>query len=121
MTAFPVKFLTIRIWLQVWGLKFDLINEEAVRDIGQGIGRVIEVVCKAIASDQARFHRVRVDMPLDNLYAGEPQYSVRRVIRCGCLSSMKAYEAYVSTVAALGMTQKLHKYNIEGGGGKSIR
>ena len=42
-----------------------MINEEAGRDIGQGIGRVIEVDCKAIALDQARFLRVRVDMPLD--------------------------------------------------------
>ena len=46
-----VKFLTIPIWVQVWGLLFDLINEEAGRDIGQGIGRVIKVDCKAIALD----------------------------------------------------------------------
>ena len=55
MTAFTVKFLTILMWVQVWGLPFDLINEEAGRDIGQGIGRVNEVDCKAIISDQARF------------------------------------------------------------------
>ena len=55
ITAFTVKFLTILMWVQVWGLPFDLINEEAGRDIGQGIGRVNEVDCKAIISDQARF------------------------------------------------------------------
>ena len=77
MMAFSIKFLTIPIWVQVWGLPFDLINEEeARRDIGQGIGRVIEVVCKAIASNQARFLQVRVDMPLDKPIHRGPQYSV---------------------------------------------
>ena len=38
-----VKFLTTPMWVQVWRLPFDLINEEAGKDIGQGIGRVIEV------------------------------------------------------------------------------
>ncbi|KAK9997821.1 hypothetical protein SO802_017424 [Lithocarpus litseifolius] len=47
------------------GLPFDRINEEAVRDIGKAIGRVIEVDCKAIVSDQARFLHIRVEMPID--------------------------------------------------------
>ena len=51
--------------MQLWGLPFDLINEEAGRDIGRGIGRVIEVDYKAIATDQAKFLCIRVDMPLD--------------------------------------------------------
>ena len=65
MTVFSVKFLTVSIWVQVWGLPFDLIKEEVGRDIGKGIGRVIDVDSKAIASDQARFLRIRVEMPLD--------------------------------------------------------
>ena len=43
---------------------------EARRDIGRGIGRVIKVDCKAIAADQAKFLRVRVDMPLDKPIRG---------------------------------------------------
>ena len=59
--------------MQLWGLPFDLINEEAGRDIGRGIGRVIEVDCKAIAADQAKFLRIRVDMPLDKpIHRGAP-------------------------------------------------
>ncbi|XP_075653297.1 uncharacterized protein At4g02000-like [Castanea sativa] len=65
MIAFSVSFKTIPIWVQVWELPFDLINEEAGRDIGRGIGNVIEVDCKAIAANQAKFLSVRVDMPLD--------------------------------------------------------
>ena len=37
--------------MQVWGLLFDLINEEEGRDIDSGIGRVVDVDCKAILSD----------------------------------------------------------------------
>lgn len=51
--------------MQVWGLPFDLINEEVDRDIGSSIGEVVDVDCKAISSDQACFLRIRVDMLLD--------------------------------------------------------
>ena len=53
------------MWVQVWGLPFDLISEEASRDIGSGLGRVIEIDNKAFSSEQARFVRVRVEIPLD--------------------------------------------------------
>ena len=53
MMAFLVDFEIIPIWVQVWGLPFDLINEDAGKDIGKSIRRVLEVDCKAIASNQA--------------------------------------------------------------------
>ena len=65
MMAFLVDFEIIPIWVQVWGLPFDLINEDAGKDIGESIRRVLEVDCKAIASDQARFLCIRVELPLD--------------------------------------------------------
>ena len=37
------------------GLPFDLTTEEVGHDIGQGLGRVIEVDCKGIKTDQAHF------------------------------------------------------------------
>ena len=58
MTAFSVNFQYVPIWVQVWGLLFDLFNDETGRDIGRAISRVIEVDCKAIASDQVRFLRI---------------------------------------------------------------
>nr|POF24468.1 uncharacterized protein CFP56_10684 [Quercus suber] len=65
MTANSVNFTHLPIWVQVWGLPFDLFSEEVGNDIGKGLGRVVEVDTKAIASDQARFLRVRVEIPLD--------------------------------------------------------
>ena len=35
------------------------------RDIGNGLGEVLEVDLKAFLSDHARFIRVRVELPLD--------------------------------------------------------
>ena len=55
MMAFLVEFECIPIWVQVWGLPFDLITVEAGQDIGESIGKVLEVDCKAIATNQARF------------------------------------------------------------------
>ena len=53
------------MWVQVWGLPFDLLLEEVGRDIGSGLGEVLEVDLKAFSFDQARFIRVRVESPLD--------------------------------------------------------
>ncbi|KAK9989376.1 hypothetical protein SO802_029615 [Lithocarpus litseifolius] len=64
LTTRTVRFKSIPMWVQVWGLPFDLINEEAGLDIGRGIGSVVEVDCKALASDQARFLRIRVEIPI---------------------------------------------------------
>ena len=65
MTASTVTFTSIPMWVQVWGLPFDLISEEACRDIGGGLGKVVEIDTKAFSSEQARFVRVRVEIPLD--------------------------------------------------------
>ena len=65
MTAFSVTFHHAPFWVQGWGLPFDLITEQTGWDIGKAIGRVLDVDSKAIVSDQARFLRVRVELPLD--------------------------------------------------------
>ncbi|KAK7821923.1 uncharacterized protein CFP56_037224 [Quercus suber] len=93
MTTFSVNFLRIPIWVQVWGLPFDLINEEAGRDISSGIGQVVTVDYKAISSNQACFLRVRVEMPLDKpIRRGAPiwvafqyEYLLGLCFNCGFL------------------------------------
>ncbi|XP_065621900.1 uncharacterized protein LOC136064275 [Quercus suber] len=65
MTANSVIFSVLPIWVQVWGLSFDLMNEEAGWEIGKGLGHVVEVDKKTFLSDQARFIRIRVELPLE--------------------------------------------------------
>ena len=59
MTARTVNFTHIPLWVQVWGLPFDLTTKEMGQDIGRGLGRVIEVDCKAVKADQSCFLRIR--------------------------------------------------------------
>ncbi|KAL0010459.1 hypothetical protein SO802_005567 [Lithocarpus litseifolius] len=65
LTARTVSFKSLSMWGQVWGLPFDLINEEAGLDIGRGIGSVVEVDYRALASEQAHFLHIRVEVLLD--------------------------------------------------------
>ena len=65
MTANSATFPTLPLWVQVWGLSFDLINEEAGWEIGKGLDHVYEVDNKNFLLDQARFIRIRVGIPLE--------------------------------------------------------
>ncbi|KAK9990945.1 hypothetical protein SO802_025930 [Lithocarpus litseifolius] len=65
MIAASVRFTSIPMWVQVWGLPFDLLSKEVRRDVGNGLGKVVEVDQKVFSSDQARFLRVRVELPLE--------------------------------------------------------
>ena len=50
MTARTVTFNSIPLWVQV-GLPFDLISEKASRDIGGGLGNVVEINNKVFLSE----------------------------------------------------------------------
>lgn len=71
-----VTFTHQPFWIQVWGLPFDLITEEAESDIGSGIRKLVEVDCKAFQTEQSRFLRIHVEVPLDKpLRRGGPVIS----------------------------------------------
>lgn len=65
MTTINVTFPKVQLWVQVWKLPFDLMNEEAGREIGGSLGEVLDMDAKSITSDQARFLQISVDLPLD--------------------------------------------------------
>ena len=65
MTAASVIFQMIPMWIQIWGLPFDLLTEETGRDIGRGLGEVVEIDTTAFTSEQAWFICIRIELPLD--------------------------------------------------------
>lgn len=65
LTANSLTFTTLPIWVQVWGLPFYLINEEAGWDISKGWGNVVGVDNKTFSSDQARFIIIWIKIPQD--------------------------------------------------------
>lgn len=65
LTVGNISFNLCPMWVQVWGLPFDLFFVEVGQDIGLALGRVVEVDCKGFTSDQARFLWIRVELPLD--------------------------------------------------------
>ena len=79
MTAFTVDFKYVPIWVQVWGLPFDLINEEVGKDINGGIGRVLEVDCKAIAITKLASYKLELNYHWISQSEGELQYLAQRV------------------------------------------
>lgn len=44
--------------------------EETGRDIGKGIGKVVEINATTFTTNQAKFIRIRVELPLDKLCRG---------------------------------------------------
>ena len=60
-----ISFTHCPMWVQVWGLPFDLFFKEVGQDISLELGWVIEVDCKGLNSDQARFLRIQVEILLD--------------------------------------------------------
>ncbi|XP_075636578.1 uncharacterized protein LOC142608781 [Castanea sativa] len=67
MNVSTIKFTHCPLWVQVWGLPFELFSEDVATDIGKGIGKVVKVDCKGVAVDQAKFLRFQVEVPLDKL------------------------------------------------------
>lgn len=65
LTAENIAFTHSPFWVQLWGLAFEHMAEDVGRDIGNSIGRFIEMDKRAIQSDQAKFMRIRVDLPID--------------------------------------------------------
>ena len=81
MSVRSVTFLKQLFRIQVWGLPFNLINEEAGSDIGRGIGELVEVDYKAFSSDQSKFLGIRVEVPFDKpLWRGGPVISSEGVM-----------------------------------------
>ncbi|XP_050255078.1 uncharacterized protein LOC126700960 [Quercus robur] len=65
LTVKNIVFTHSPFWVQLWGLPFELMSEEVGQDIGRSLGCLIEVDKRACQLDQAKFMRIRVDVPID--------------------------------------------------------
>ncbi|KAK9987791.1 hypothetical protein SO802_028030 [Lithocarpus litseifolius] len=65
MTANNIKFSHSPFWVQIWGLPFDMMTEKLGRDIGSSLGVFITADIRSWSADQAKFMRIRVNIPID--------------------------------------------------------
>ena len=65
LTSANLAFTHAPFWIQVWGLPFEYMTEEAGRNIGSKIGRVMEVDKRSLQADQAKFMCVRIELPIE--------------------------------------------------------
>ena len=60
-----ISFTHSPFWVQVWGLPFENMFEEVGRDLGNRLGKYKETDKRSWLSEQAKFMRVHVDLPID--------------------------------------------------------
>ena len=65
LTSENITFTHSSFWVQLWGLPFELMTEMVGRDIGNSMGRFIELDKRANQFDQAKFLRIRVELPVE--------------------------------------------------------
>ena len=60
-----ISFTHSPLWVQVWGLPFENLSEEVGRDLGNSLGRYIEIDKRSWLLEQAKLMRIQVDLPLN--------------------------------------------------------
>ena len=65
LTFENIKFTHSPFWVQLWGLPFELMTDVVGCDIGNNMGRFIELDKRANQFDQVKFLRIRVELPVD--------------------------------------------------------
>ena len=65
MTATNVKFESISLWVQIWGAPFDMRTSRVAKEVGNQLGRVLEVEKRRNNDSQNLFIRVKVAIPLE--------------------------------------------------------
>ena len=60
-----ISFTHSLFWIQEGGLPFESMSEEVGRDLGNRLGKYIESDKRSWLSEQAKFMRIRVDLPIN--------------------------------------------------------
>ena len=64
MAATNVMFESISLWVQIWGAPFDLRTSQVAEEVGNRLGRVLEVEKQRNNESQNFFMQVKVATPL---------------------------------------------------------
>ena len=64
MAATNVMFESISLWVQIWGAPFDLRTSQVAEEVGNRLGRVLEVEKQRNNESQNFFMQVKVAIPL---------------------------------------------------------
>uniref|UniRef100_A0A7N2LS13 DUF4283 domain-containing protein n=1 Tax=Quercus lobata TaxID=97700 RepID=A0A7N2LS13_QUELO len=64
MTAKDVKFNVVGLWVQIWGVPFDMVCPQVAREVGSRLGMVEEVEQRRRNDMQNLFMRVKVAIPI---------------------------------------------------------
>ena len=65
MTANNITFIHSPFWVQIWGLPFDIMTKKIRKEIDSNLGIFIEADAGSWMSNQAKFIRIRVNLPLE--------------------------------------------------------
>ncbi|KAK7853578.1 uncharacterized protein CFP56_035475 [Quercus suber] len=65
MTATNVKFDSVPLWVQIWGAPFDMRSYRVAAEVGNRLGKVLEVEKRRTNDSQNFFMRVKIAIPLD--------------------------------------------------------
>ena len=65
LSAANIVFSHLPFWVQVWGVPFELMIEDTGRDIRNRIGNFLEANKRSWQLDQAKYMRVRAELPLN--------------------------------------------------------
>ena len=65
LSAANIVFSHLPFWVQVWGVPFELMTKDTGRDIRNRIGNFLEANKRSWQLDQAKYMRVRVELPLN--------------------------------------------------------
>ena len=65
MTASNVSFTHSPFWVQIWGLPLDMMTEKIGKEIASNLGIFMSVDTRSWMSEQAKFMRVKVNLPLE--------------------------------------------------------
>ena len=62
LTASNIVFAHSSFWVQVWRLPFEYMSEDAGKDIGSRLGKVLEMDKRSLQAEQAKFMRIWVEI-----------------------------------------------------------